>query len=118
MAAVYLSVSFESWRVKRVYGKVQNINKKVTYIVALLFLVPNLMAGWLACLNYLFTRSAFYDPWLNIKIGKDKFYRSEKTNSILDRIYSYFDISPELEMKISIGLMFATWVYYFAYQIK
>lgn len=95
-----LAVLIEAWRIKRVKGKVANINKKVTRGIAFFgglfslilhyapdyYYTPNPFEVLFFSGIYVGTRGVFYDPVLNLLRGLKIGYTSEKTNSKVDRV--------------------------------
>jgi len=99
ITAVLLSILIESVRIRVSYGKVQNINKVVSFTIgAALFGVclaliytdyyytPGLIEVALYGLFYASVRGTLYDPLLNLWTGKELEYVSTNTNSIVDWI--------------------------------
>jgi hypothetical protein len=99
IVAVVTSTLIESVRINTSYGKVENINKMVTFTIgAILFGVclaliytdyyytPNVIEVGLYALFYASVRGVFYDGLLNILTKKPLTYTSTKTNSIIDWI--------------------------------
>ena len=99
IAAILLSVLIESVRVRASYGKVQNVNKVVSFTIgAALFGVclaliytdyyytPGLIEVALYSIFYASVRGVLYDPLLNLWTSKELDYISTKTNSVIDWI--------------------------------
>lgn len=100
IAAVLLSILIESIRINASYGKVQNVNKVVSFTIgATLFGVctaliyaadyyytPNPIEVGLYGLFYASVRGVFYDPLLNLWTDKELDYVSTETNSVIDWI--------------------------------
>lgn len=95
--AIILSVIIESVRIRSSYGKVQNVNKVVTFTIgAALFGVcmaliytdyyytPSVIEVALYALFYASVRGVLYDPILNVLTGKPLAYVSTNTNSVID----------------------------------
>lgn len=94
-----LSSLIESIRIKLTYGKVENLNKVVSFLIgatlfgfclALIYndyyYTPNFIEIVLYSLFYVSVRGVFYDPLLNLFRGKKIDYTSSTTNSIIDKI--------------------------------
>jgi hypothetical protein len=94
-----LSILIESIRIRISYGKVQNVNKVVSFTIgAVLFGVclaliytnyyytPNPIEVGLYALFYSSVRGVLYDPLLNLWTGKELNYVSTNTNSVIDWI--------------------------------
>ena len=110
-------------RIKATYGKVTNINKVITVSLGICF--------YLFCLDLSFSNSyditplksvvyaayyvcirlAFYNPFLNLMRGLDIFYRSETTNSVIDRLLDKYGITPLFVLILStfLSFFFAYW---------
>lgn len=95
--AVILSAFIESIRIRSSYGKVQNVNKVVTFTIgAALFGVclaliytdyyntPEVIEVALYAIFYASVRGLLYDPLLNVWTGKQLTYVSTNTNSVID----------------------------------
>jgi hypothetical protein len=128
IAATLLSVLIESIRIRISYGKVQNVNKVVSFIIgATLFsfclvliytdyyYTPNPIEVGLYTLFYASVRGVLYDPLLNLWTGKKLDYVSTNTNSVVDwieRIGLKWGFWTErlvyLSLAITTGLIYAT----------
>ena len=99
IAAIVLSVLIESIRIRVSYGKIENINKVVSFTIgAALFGVclaliytdyyytPNPLEVGLYGIFYASIRGVLYDPLLNLWTDKELDYVSTKTNSVIDWI--------------------------------
>lgn len=99
ISAVILSILIESIRIRVSYGKVQNVNKVITFIIGVtLFSVclaliytdyyytPNPIEVGLYALFYASVRGVLYDPLLNLWTDKELDYVSTNTNSVIDWI--------------------------------
>lgn len=90
----------EAIRIRLSWGKVSNVNKLVTWTIAILFYgvylaiiyrdryytLDNPLEVVIDSLYYVLWRGALYDPLLNLLTGRKIDYVSETTNSIQDRI--------------------------------
>lgn len=99
IAAIVTSALIESIRIRLSYGKVQNVNKVITFTLgAFLFGVclaliytdyyytPGIIEIGLYTLFYASVRGVLYDPLLNVWTGKKLDYVSTNTNSVIDWI--------------------------------
>lgn len=99
IVAIILSVLIESIRIRASYGKVQNVNKVVSFTIgAALFGVclalmytdyyytPGIIEVVLYGIFYASVRGSLYDPLLNLWTDKELEYVSTNTNSIVDWI--------------------------------
>jgi hypothetical protein len=86
------AAGIEAWRIDAAHGRVKNINKWLTYLIALLVMIPCFYEE--SVLNYIFIRGVVYDPFLNILRGKHPFYYSLTTNSKMDILMNKFGIRP------------------------
>jgi len=98
--AVVISVLIEAARIKAAQGKVENINKVVTYTIGALLFGINLALIYkdgyyntpgvfeIAVLGvfYASVRGVLYDPMLNVARDRSINYTSTTTNSIVDFI--------------------------------
>ncbi len=112
---VILTVFIEWLRIKAVKGKVQNINKLITYTIGLCcFLICSvfdklsgveylLYAFYFACV-----RGVIYDPLLNVLRGLRWDYKSATTNSKLDKLLKPV---PFLALRL-VYLLLAIFFYY------
>lgn len=128
IAAIVLSVLIESVRIRVSYGKIENINKVVSFTIgAALFGVclaliytdyyytPNPLEVGLYGLFYASVRGALYDPLLNLWTDKELDYVSTETNSVVDwieRVGLKWGFWTErliyLSLTILTGLLYAT----------
>jgi hypothetical protein len=104
--AVILSAFIEFIRIKITFGKVQNVSKFVTVIIAVVLFVlcldlsfgyydditPLMVLVYL--LYYSFLRLLIYSPLLNVLRGLPILYRSTTTNSVIDKLLNKYQISP------------------------
>jgi hypothetical protein len=94
-----LSSLIEAIRIKITYGKVENLNKVVSFLIgatlfgfclALIYNnyydTPSFIEIVIYSLFYASIRGLFYDPFLNLFRGKKIDYTSSTTNSIIDQI--------------------------------
>jgi hypothetical protein len=99
IAAIVLSVLIESIRIRVSYGKIENINKVVSFTIgtalfgvclALIYTdyyyTPNPLEVGLYGIFYASIRGVLYDPLLNLWTDKELDYVSTKTNSVIDWI--------------------------------
>lgn len=98
--AILLSALIEAGRIKLSYGKTQNVNKVVSFIIgaalygvclALIYggdyyYTPGFFEILIYTIFYASVRGIFYDPILNLLRGKAIDYVSTTTNSITDFI--------------------------------
>jgi hypothetical protein len=100
------AAGIEAWRIDAAHGKVKNINKWVTYFIALLFMIPCFYEE--SVLNYIFVRGFVYSPFLNILRHKHPFYYSLTTNSKIDQLLNKFGVRPLVVFIISLILSIIT----------
>lgn len=86
------AAGIEAWRIDAAHGRVKNINKWVTYFIALVFMIPCFYEE--SVLNYIFIRGVVYEPFLNILRHKHPLYYSLTTNSKIDILMNKFGIRP------------------------
>ncbi len=128
IAAIVLSVLIESIRIRVSYGKIENINKVVSFTIgAALFGVclaliytdyyytPNPLEVGLYGIFYASIRGVLYDPLLNLWTDKELDYVSTETNSVIDWIERrglkwgfWTERLIYLSLAILTGLLYAT----------
>lgn len=122
MIAVILNILvtiIESIRIKRSWGKTDNVDKMVTWGVGILFYglylgiiywhryhsLQNPLEVLADTSYYVLWRGVIYDPLLNLLTGRKIDYVSKTTNSIQDRIEKYLGISFWTQRSICVLLI-------------
>lgn len=115
IVAVLLCWVAEAIRIKVMHGKVVNVSKRITRIIAYCLFIPVVFIGkpWLfgfwACASlvgmYVGCRGTLYDPLLNIFPLKRKWWQdSETTNSNGDRFERELKIRTYQQRALYLGL--------------
>jgi hypothetical protein len=91
----FFAALIDDIRISGTWGKVKNINHKLSVLVGVLFAVIVLVlfnpAKWvLFLLMCICIRGVFYDPFLNLLRGLEIDYTSETTDSVTDQFLKDF----------------------------
>ena len=91
----FFAALIDDIRISETWGKVKNINHKLSILVGVLFAVIVLVLfnpiKWqLFLLMCICIRGVFYDPFLNLMMGLVIDYTSETTDSITDQFLKDF----------------------------